>query len=57
MQIRLFTRELEGMQFGCAMKPIEIPAVFIYKPGGDQKLKADGEIVSLEFVPRGFTLN
>jgi tetratricopeptide (TPR) repeat protein len=57
MQIRLFTRELEGMEFGCAMKSIEIPAVFIYKENADAKSKSDGEIVSLEFVPRSFKLD
>jgi hypothetical protein len=57
VKIRLFTRELEGMQFGCAMKPINVPAVFIYTEAPDTKAQSDGDISSLEFVPRGFKLN
>jgi len=55
--IRLFTRELEGMQFGCAMQPIDVPLVFIFREKPDPGSGSDGEIVSLEFVPRGFSLN
>ncbi len=52
--INLFTPDLAGVQFGCNIKPIEYPVVFIYvdKP----KSKTLGEIVSLEFVPRSFVL-
>ena len=57
MPIRLFTRELEGMQFGCRMQPIDVPVVFIYRDTPDSKSGSDGEIISLEFVPRGFTLD
>ncbi|MGH7784614.1 MAG: hypothetical protein ACREO5_12325 [Candidatus Binatia bacterium] len=57
MQIRLFTTELEGLQFGCAMKPIIVPAVFIYRENTNPKLRADGEIISLEFVPRSFPID
>lgn len=57
LQIRLFTTELEGLQFGCAMKPIIVPAVFIYRENADPKLQADGEIVSLEFVPKSFPID
>lgn len=55
--IRLFTRELQGMQFGCLMDPIDVPVVFIYKENSDLKTGSDGELVSLDFVPRGFTLD
>ena len=57
MPIRLFTRELEGMQFGCRMQPIDVPVVFTYRDTPNSKSGSDGEIVSLEFVPRGFTLD
>jgi hypothetical protein len=57
MPIRLFTRELEGMQYGCTMQPIDVPVVFIYKENLEPKLESDGEIVSIEFVPRGFSLD
>ena len=57
VEIRLFTRELEGKQFGCTMSPINVPAVFIYKENTDTRKGSAGEIVSIEFVPRSFTLN
>jgi len=57
LQIRMFTNELEGIQFGCGIKPVEIPAVVIYRLKPDAKAKSAGEIVSLDFVPKTFTLN
>lgn len=54
--IRVFTPDLEGLRFGCGMKPIEIPVVFTYKTGIDLFSNAAGELVSLEFVPKGFSL-
>lgn len=57
LRIAIFAPELGGLQFGCSIRPVEFPAVFIYtdKPGG--KAKTDGEIVSLEFVPKAFVLD
>lgn len=57
VKIRLFTRELEGMQFGCVMKPIDVPAVFIYKEIPNARSQSDGEIISIDFVPRSFRLD
>ncbi|MEP7074334.1 MAG: hypothetical protein ABI878_00875 [Acidobacteriota bacterium] len=57
VKTRLFTRELEGMQFGCVMKPIDVPVVFIYREMVDSKNRYDGELYSLEFVPRDFILS
>ena len=54
--IRLFTPDLAGMQFGCSVKPIEYPAVVVYKVATDPKSKSQGTIVSLAFVPKDFTL-
>jgi hypothetical protein len=54
--IRLFTPDLAGMQFGCSVKPIEYPAVVLYKVTTDPKSKSQGAIVSLAFVPKDFTL-
>lgn len=53
--INAFTPDLAGVQFGCGMKPLEFPAVFVYadKPKG----KVAGVLVSLDFVPRSFELN
>jgi len=55
-QIQLFTQDLAGMQFGCGIKPVEYPAVVVYKVADDPKSKAQGTVVSLAFVPRDFTL-
>ncbi|MEP6849841.1 MAG: tetratricopeptide repeat protein [Acidobacteriota bacterium] len=55
-QIILHTNDLEGVQFGCQLKAIEIPAVFVYKDASNQKTKSMGDIVSLEFVPKSFVL-
>jgi hypothetical protein len=56
LAITIFAPELGAMQFGCAIKPIEFPAIFIYNEKPDAKGKTDGEIVSVEFVPKSFTL-
>lgn len=55
--IDVYVPDLAGMEFGCAIKPIEFPAVFIYTDKPDGKTKTDGEIVSLEFVPKSFVLD
>ncbi len=56
LRIGVFTPDLAEMQFGCSIKPIEVPAVFVYTDKPDGKSKTDGEIVSLEFVPKTFVL-
>ena len=56
VQVRLFTRDLDGIQFGCALKPMDTPAVFIYSDKPDDKLKTAGEIVSIDIVPKTFVL-
>lgn len=55
--IGAYTPEIENVQLGCGMKSVEIPAVFVYRPAADPKSKAGGELISLEFVPKSFTLN
>ncbi len=57
LKIGVFVPDLAGMEFGCAIKPVEFPAVFVYNVKPDSKTKTDGEIVSLEFVPRAFVLD
>jgi len=57
LRIVMHTQELEGVQFGCGIKPIEVPAVVTYTVKADSKAKTVGEIVSLDFVPKSFTLN
>ena len=55
-KIGLYTPDLQGVQFGCGIKPIEFPVVFIYNNKPDAKAKTAGDLVSLEFVPMSFTL-
>jgi hypothetical protein len=55
-QIRGYTREIEGLQFGCNMKAVEVPVVFTFAGNADQKAKTAGELIALEFVPQGFVL-
>lgn len=57
LKIGVFTPDLTDMQIGCGIKPIEIPAVFVYTDKPDAKAKTDGEIISLEFVPKSFVLD
>ena len=54
--VRLFTRDLGGMAFGCDLRSVEIPAVFIYSVRADPGRGAEGELRSIDFVPRFFTL-
>ena len=55
-KIIVYTPDLGGTQFVCGIKPIEFPAVFIYTAKPDAKAKTAGEIISVEFVPKSFTL-
>lgn len=56
IQIRGFTPEIEQLQIGCNLKQVDIPVVFIYKENTDPKAKSNGELMSLEFVPKSFIL-
>ena len=51
-----YTRDVENVQMGYGMKPLEIPVVFVYRPAENPKSKTAGELLSLEFVPKRFTL-
>ena len=53
--LRSFT-DVDQLQITCGMKAVDIPVVFTYKIAPDKKSKSDGEIVSIDFVPAGFTL-
>lgn len=54
--ITLFVQDLNGVQFGCTLTPIEFPVVFVYTDSPDNKKKIAGEIISLDFVPKSFKL-
>ncbi len=56
LAITLFIQDLNGVQFGCTIKPVEFPVVFIYTDAPDQKKKVAGEIISMDFVPKTFVL-
>ena len=57
LQITVYTQDLNGIQFGCSTSIMDYPVVFIYADKPNPKLKTVGEIVSLDFVPKSFTLN
>ena len=54
--IRGFTPEIRDLQIGCGMKAVDLPVVFIFRTITDAKAKAEGELISLEFVPKSFRL-
>lgn len=56
LKITFYTPDLGGLQLACGMQPVEFPAVFNYTDKPDPKTKAAGVIVSLEFMPKIFTL-
>ncbi len=55
-QIRMFTRDLEGLALGCDMRAVEYPAVVVYTVSSDKKEKFAGTVLTLDFVPKAFTL-
>ncbi|HYJ91699.1 MAG TPA: tetratricopeptide repeat protein, partial [Pyrinomonadaceae bacterium] len=57
LPIRVFTPDLGGVQLGCNASVMDFPSVVIYTDKPDAKLKTAGEILSLDFVPKTFTLN
>ncbi len=56
IKMQAFTPDVEGVQFGCNLKQLDVPVVFTYKQNSDPKAKSGGEIVALEFVPKSFIL-
>ncbi len=57
IQIRAYTPEVEQLQFGCNLKKVDIPVIFTFKEDKTLTAKSDGEIISLEFMPKGFQLD
>jgi hypothetical protein len=57
LPIKLFTPDLAGVQISCNTSILDYPAVVIYTDHPDSKLKTAGEVISVEFVPKNFTLN
>ena len=53
LRLYVFTPDLGETQLVCGIKPIEFPAVVVYKPNPDGKT---GELLSVEFVPKSFVL-
>lgn len=54
--IRSYTPDLADMNFDCTFKGSDFPAIVVYDPKPDGKAKTAGEIQSIDFVPKGFTL-
>ncbi|HEY2866007.1 MAG TPA: tetratricopeptide repeat protein [Pyrinomonadaceae bacterium] len=57
LKITVYAQDLNGVQYGCNTSILDYPVVFIYIDTPNAKLKTAGEIVSLDFVPKTFTLN
>ena len=57
LPIRVFTPDLNGVELGCNASIMDYPAVIIYTDKPDPKLKTVGTILSVDFVPKTFTLN
>ncbi len=51
-----FTREIENFRMDCGAMMPPNSAVITYKPNNDSKSKQNGDIVSIEFVPKSFIL-
>ena len=56
LPITLYTPDLADLRLGCQIKPVEYPAVVVYADKPDAKAKTDGELTSIGFLPRSFTL-
>jgi hypothetical protein len=57
LAIKVYAPDLGGVQFECNSSVLDFPAVVIYTDKPDSKLKTAGTILSLDFVPKNFTLN
>jgi hypothetical protein len=57
LPIRVFTPDLGGVQLECNASIMDFPAIVIYSDKPDNKAKTAGTILSLDFVPKTFTLN
>jgi hypothetical protein len=57
LHLVMYTHDLEGLQLGCTLKPVEYPAVIVYKLSSDPRSKSQGTILSVEFMPKDFTLD
>jgi hypothetical protein len=57
LPIRVFTPDLSGVEIGCNASIMDFPAVIIYTDKSDSKLKSAGTILTVDFVPKSFTLN
>jgi hypothetical protein len=57
LPIRVFTPDLNGVELGCNASIMDFPAVVIYVDKPDSKTKTAGTVLSLDFVPKTFTLD
>jgi tetratricopeptide (TPR) repeat protein len=56
LPIRVFAPDLGGVSLECNTSIMDFPAVVTYSETADKKRKSAGTIVSLDFVPKNFTL-
>jgi len=56
LAVKGYTPDIDGLQITCGVSLSDLVAVFIYKDVPDDKKFTAGELVSLEFVPKAFTL-
>lgn len=54
LDIKMFTSDMAGTQFGCGMKLPPVDVIITYRPSDSGKYQ--GEIIALEFVPSKFDL-
>jgi len=57
MPVRVFAPDLGGVLLECNTSILDYPAVVVYSDTPDKKRKSSGTIVSIDFVPKNFTLN
>lgn len=56
LRIYVYAPDLGNTSLVCGIKPIEFPAVFVYRINSGGKTMPEQEIVSIEFVPKSFVL-
>jgi hypothetical protein len=56
LMLMAFVPNLDGQQIGCGARKPENLVVATFRLSSDAKAKTNGEIVSLEFVPKNFKL-
>ena len=56
LKLRSFSAETQNLMIGCDAIKKDYYVVIIYKPAPNAKMKIDGELMSIEFMPPEFKL-